>query len=432
MSSVRTLVGPLLRYTQLRRSQYWSADQRHACTRSRLTQTLATAAAIPFYRDWWGDQTSPVADHLASLPVISRSEIEPLNRSVRSLHAAGTPLIRGCTSGSTGVPAEFLFDRPHEAGRLGSVARHLRENGWNPLRRSAWICAFGLGADSSGPMRRFFPTAHTLPVQTTASDQLDWLERIKPAYLHTLPSNLQMLVATLRAAGAPRRLSFRRIFMGAEVLDDSLREAARELFGAEITDAYGSTEAFLAWQCASGRYHVNAEHVVIEVVDDRHRPVAPGQLGRVLVTTLENHLMPLVRYDIGDYAYATDDGCPCGRTLPVLGAVAGRSVNLFRRPDGSLVSPWAILVGLERGGSNRLAAQLGLRQVQLVQKDTANYVLRYVSDRDPGMPMQSLLERQLRELIGVDVSVVLERVADIPRTATGKFMVARSELASSP
>ena len=133
-------------------------------------------------------------------------------------------------------------------------------------------------------------------------------------------------------------------------------------------------------------------------------------MGRVLVTTLENLLMPLVRYEIGDYAYATDAGCPCGRTLPVLGKIAGRSVDLFRRPDGSLFSPWAILVGLERVGSNRLAEQLGLRQLQLVQKDTTNYVLRYSSDRDPGLSVQALIERQLRELTGVDASVVLQRV----------------------
>lgn len=67
-----------------------------------------------------------------------------------------------------------------------------------------------------------------------------------------------------------------------------------------------------------------------------------------------------------------------------------------------------------------------------MQEDIAHYVLRYSSDRDPGLPVQSLLERQLRGLTGVDVSVVLERVADILRTATGKFMVAWSKLASSP
>jgi phenylacetate-coenzyme A ligase PaaK-like adenylate-forming protein len=97
-----------------------------------------------------------------------------------------------------------------------------------------------------------------------------------------------------------------------------------------IRDNYGSTEGFIAWQCPACSYHINAEHVAVEIVDERGIPVGPGQMGRILITTLENRLMPLVRYEIGDYAIASNDLCSCGRTLPVLGKVIGRGINLFR------------------------------------------------------------------------------------------------------
>ena len=73
-------------------------------------------------------------------------------------------------------------------------------------------------------------------------------------------------------------------------------------FGVAVADNYGSTEAFLAWACPAGSYHINAEHVIVEVVDDAGNPARPGAPGRVLVTTLQNRIMPLVRYEIGDYA----------------------------------------------------------------------------------------------------------------------------------
>ena len=69
---------------------------------------------------------------------------------------------------------------------------------------------------------------------------------------------------------------------------------------------------------------MNAEHALIEIVDEQGRPTTPGQMGRVLATTLQNRLMPLVRYDMGDYALALNQRCECGRTLPLIGKVLGR------------------------------------------------------------------------------------------------------------
>ncbi len=93
----------------------------------------------------------------------------------------------------------------------------------------------------------------------------------------------------------------------------------------------------------AGNYHQNAEHVLIELVDEAGREVAPGELGRVLLTTLENFVMPLVRYEIGDYAVAASGDCSCGRTLPLIGRVVGRGMNLFRSLDGKLLTTWDLV-----------------------------------------------------------------------------------------
>ena len=95
-----------------------------------------------------------------------------------------------------------------------------------------------------------------------------------------------------------------------------------------------TTEGFIAWQCPMGKYHINAEHMMVDIVDEADRKVHPGEMGRVVVTTLENHLMPLVRYEVGDYAIASTKACVCGRTLPTIDRVIGRGGDRAGRGQG--------------------------------------------------------------------------------------------------
>lgn len=242
------------------------------------------------------------------------------------------------------MPVSFFFDAGHQAGRFAARARYLLENGWNPLRRSAWIMNVAMDSPDAELTRgsrflgsRFYP--HTSELE----HQVRWLRELNPHYLYAYPVNFEGLVQFFEGQHRPLP-SLRKIFCGSEVLDDSLRKRLVHVFGCEVADNYGSTEAFLAWECPSGSYHINGEHVIVEVIDDDGHPSLPRALGRVLVTTLENRIMPLIRYEIGDYALATDSVCSCGRTLPCIGKIIGRGVNLFVGIDGKRFVPWDLFV----------------------------------------------------------------------------------------
>jgi phenylacetate-CoA ligase len=103
-----------------------------------------------------------------------------------------------------------------------------------------------------------------------------------------------------------------------------------------MVDMYTCQEAgYLALQCPDHpHYHVQSENVLLEVVDDQGLPCAPGEVGRVLVTSLNNFATPLIRYEIGDYA-EVGAACSCGRGLPVLKRIMGRYRNLLTLPDGT-------------------------------------------------------------------------------------------------
>jgi hypothetical protein len=86
-----------------------------------------------------------------------------------------------------------------------------------------------------------------------------------------------------------------------------------------------------AWSARKREGHVAAENALVEIVDEQGRDVAPGGRGRVIVTGLNNYAMPFIRYQLGDIALAGTAPCGCGRALPVITRVEGRTRNASAR-----------------------------------------------------------------------------------------------------
>ncbi len=415
------LLDAIPRFLQLRRSQYWAPERLEAYRRERLHQTLKAAMKIPFYAERFG--TLPWPSELGRLPILKRPEIAELSLSVRSLYPANQKYLHVRSSGSSGHAVDVLMDRSHQRGRNGARARYLVENGWLPTHRTAW--ALGLVAEPRSPdgdlsRSRYLMRSKFLSHTEDFAAQIAWLRKMNPHFIYTLPSNLEALLWLL-AEEDPRLPALRKVFTGGEVLDDSLRKRTREILGVEIVDNYGMTELFPAWQCSTGSYHVNAEHVILELLDDEGRPVKPGELGRVVATTLENYLAPLIRYDLNDYALAVEGNCSCGRTLPIIGRVVGRSMNLFRLRNGKILLPWRLYDHLE--GLDKV------RQMQLVQRAFDHFIVRLVRDEPLAPEVEASLKKRLADSIGAGVTVELERVREIPRTRRGKYMAALCEIA---
>lgn len=422
MSALGTLLQAAPRYRALLRSQYWNAEELRSYTKTRLNETFDAAVRIPFYAERL--KGLPRAEDLTSLPILRRSEIRELNDSVSGLHPPGFRLLSDSSSGSTGMPAEFLFDSSHQCGRHAARARYLRENGWTPLRRNVWLIyavfRTAHNDDEELMQSRMVLRSHFISASLDLHDKVDALCRLDPVFIYTFPSYLELLLNVLAETG--RKLpSLRKLFTGAEVLEDSLRQRTKQVLGVEIAENYGSTEAFLAWQCPEGKFHVNAEHVFVEIVDEQGRAAAPGEIGKVLVTTLENRLAPLVRYEIGDYAVAADGNCRCGRTLPLIGKIIGRAMNLFRLGDRRLISPWCLSTAV------RQCAEV--KQFQIVQNSVQRFTVRFVSDCTLTAEGEETIISGFRKVLGPEVSVGCQRVQEIARTRGGKYMTALSELA---
>jgi phenylacetate-CoA ligase len=418
MSALGRALEAAPRYAFLLRSQYWRPERLRAYTERHLERTLKAAATIPFYATHFA--ATPKPEDFARLPLLKRTDIRELNLSVRSMYPPGSRLHWGASSGSTGMQAEFLFDRSRLRGRYAARIRYLRAHGWNPFQRTVWHQLRRREHCSDFVQHRILPGFMALSADLAA--QVVQLVQIDPLYLYMYPSNLDGMLRILEETNQKLR-SLRLVFTVSEVVDDALRQRTKRILGVEIADNYGTTEAFIAWQCPEGSYHLNAEHVLVELVDDVGRQVAPGEMGRVLITTMDNNLMPLVRYDLGDYAIAANGTCRCGRTLPLLGPIVGRKFNLFRSAQGRLFSPALLFDPI------RLNPEI--KQFQLVQRAANSYHVRYVADAAISDGTESGIRQEFHQILGAPVAVRFERVPEIARSKGGKLMAALSELAES-
>jgi phenylacetate-CoA ligase len=249
---------------------------------------------------------------------------------------------------------------------------------------------------------------------------LDRLIDADADYLQVHPSTLRGMLGRSREIGRrPRRLREVRTF--GEVVEDDLRAFCRDHWGVPLTDNYSAEElGIVALQCPEHEhYHVQAESVLVEVLDAEGEPCAPGQVGRVVCTALHNVVTPLIRYELGDVA-EVGGPCPCGRGLPVLKRILGRVRNLVTLPTGEQLHP----VFREA----RLLAAAPLRQYQLTQTSMDLIEVALVTPRPPTGPKEDALGDCFSESFRHRFDYRFTYHEDLPAGPGGKCEVFRSAI----
>jgi len=222
-----------------------------------------------------------------------------------------------------------------------------------------------------------------------------------------------MLAAYCQAHGdAPSMFSLQAVVPTAEGLSTCERQAIHAMFGCPVFNRYASQEfGVLAQECSHLRLHLNTASYVFELLAlDNDRPVPPGQPGRVVVTDLFSHAMPLIRYDLGDLAVLEATRCPCGRPTPALTELQGRLVETIFDTRGRRLSPFILV--------NNLREVDGITQFRFIQRAVNSYELVLVTA--PGFSQETWLVQLLRHCLGEDANVKIRRVRDIPPLCSGK------------
>jgi len=232
-----------------------------------------------------------------------------------------------------------------------------------------------------------------LPIATDVTSQLRWLQGINPDILLTYPANLEALLTCMDDKGMALP-NLREVRTVSGSVTPALRELCQAVLGVPLTDLYSAQEVgVIALQCPnSGLLHVQAEHLLIEVLNEQGQPCRKGEIGQVVVTDLHNFAMPLIRYALHDWA-EVGPPCPCGRGLPTLRRVLGRTRNLAISPAGQAF--WPAL-----DTRRFLQAIPQLRQYQFVQTALDAITGTLVCTPAPTSEQLSCLQRGLELALG--------------------------------
>ncbi|MCE9591346.1 MAG: phenylacetate--CoA ligase family protein [Planctomycetes bacterium] len=426
---------------QLLQSQWWPPEELRRWQLRQAHEVIRSAKDLPHIKaaaaeaNWRPDR--PLDDATwQRWPILTRERARDLGDA---LFPAQTPKAHGqvgrdATSGSTGTPLNVrrteLFSFMYQAIGVREMLWHDRD-----VRQTYALIKHVPSLDAKyphgarlenwgGAAANLYATgpAVVLDIKTPIDQMARWVRQVAPGYLNTFPSAIDSILDEFTKHGWPAP-PLRAVRTQGETVTPALRRKVRSAWGVPITDCYSAEEVgYIAHQSPGDENQllVAAETTIVEILDDRNRPCGVGEVGRVVVTPLHNFAMPLVRYEIGDYA-EVGAASPCGRGLPVLKRVLGRARARIRLPDGSLRFAY--------NPSDVFAVIAAVRQYQIVQTKPDRLTVRLVARRALETGEARLIETGLAESFGYPFPIDWEYVESIARAAGGKFEDVRSELA---
>lgn len=418
------------------RRSYWSRAKLLKYQEKELRKVLKHAYdSVPFYHRIFSEaQIKPedvksVTD-LSKLPIVRKNEIRENIDSVISEKFRTRNLRTLLTSGSTGKPLQVFITRDEDNFRK---AKHLRANlscGHYPWDR--WVTITSPSHFSEATKFQQFLGFYAPKFVSVFDDtprQMSLIDKIRPDILDGYSSSLFLLAKEVERSGL-KTIKPKSVFGGAELLDNSSRRFIETVFETPFYDQYATIEfERMAWQCpAKSCYHIDADALIIQFVDKDGEEVSEGESGEMVCTSLFNYAMPFIRYAIGDVGIPTDEECACGRKLPLMKIIEGRSDSLLFLPNGRTLSPRTFTIAI-----NKFQLSKYIEQFRVIQKKIDYFEIQIkIQDENAN---RTSVERELVEHLRKTLHIEMEEITfdirfveDIPLDKSGKLKIVSSEL----
>ena len=218
------------------------------------------------------------------------------------------------------------------------------------------------------------------------------------------------------------------VITSAGTLYPEMKKLIEEVFNCKVLNRYGSREVGdVACSCNKDRgLHINLFNNYVEILDDNLKPCTPGQMGKIYVTTLNNYSMPLIRYDIGDVAVPSDKICSCGRGLPLIESVKGRTNSIIKTKKGVFdsVAISALLYFYKEGVPFQ-----SFSKYQIIQKSLNKIIFKVIiKDKQRWKDEKKIIKKKFMKTLGKDCKIRWEFVDEIKPTKSGKYQYIISEV----
>lgn len=419
------------RIRQLQAHETVTPETRRQHQWASLQETLDHARQIPYYRTYL---SQPVESWEAfrQLPLLDKQQVRDhfdslYNPALRK----GTAL--GQTSGSTGAPMRFLHSREfgsrHEAGQW-------RARSWfGILPGDAVFAVWGRPISKSENRLLQLKSFLNHILHVSAFDlERDYciqlarrLQTFRPRLVYGYPSGIYEVARVAEQEGIPlHHLGVRQVACTAEILYPFQIELLGRVFAAPVSNVYGCSEfGAFAHQCPRGHMHISDENILIEFLGEDGLPVRPGETGEVVVTSLHNPVMPLIRYRVGDMGIPLSHLCPCGRTMPLMDVKAGKLGQMIRTRQGKKFNSELFDYINKRLMTENIR---GIAQFLVIQESLDDFLVQLVEEPGDLPRARHEFEKGMRSVLGSQPKIRFECVAQIRRHDGGKLGYFESRL----
>ncbi len=411
---------------QMEKTQWLTADKIKQQQIERLQQFLEDIGQnVPYYRDLFKEkgfdpQAIQSLKDLQQLPITGKPEIRANSDALKAGDAVG--LARFNTGGSSGEPLIFYIGNKrvsHDVAAKWRATRWWDVNIGDP-EIVVWGSPIELGSqDRVRQIRDTLFRTELLPAFEMSSEKLDGFIRIirakRPKMLFGYPSALAHIAGYAEEQGISMNdLGIKVAFVTSERLYDHQREKIEAVFGCPVANGYGGRDAgFIAHQCPAGGMHITSEDIIVEIVDKKGNVLPEGESGEIVVTHMATRDFPFVRYPTGDIGTLSSESCSCGRGLPLLKEIQGRTTDFVIAKDGTILHGLALIYVLRD--------LPGVASFKIIQESLDLTRVLILCDDQYCESSEETIRQEFKKRLGNDVEISVEQVDEIPKEKSGKF-----------
>ena len=445
MTLYRSLVYPLIDYFRrtdalatyeyLREAQWQSPEVVAEAQRQALVRLLQHCGQhVPFYQQLFARHSFVPSDDCTldafrRLPIIEKKIIRENREAFKADNIELFDPRINTTGGTTSYTLHHYISRATHSSTIANILLQWDDAGYQLGEKMILLGGSSL-YPSLGSVKAWLYNRlqNVIPLSSfdiTPRNLTDYAMRIRRSgarFLRGYASAIYTLARHMVKQGI-EGVHLEVIFTTAETLFPEYRQVIEEAFGCQVFNEYGARDGgVLAFECSEhAGLHINAYNCLVEIVDDQGMPVPVGESGHLMLTSLDNYAFPFLRYRIGDIGTLTDERCPCGRGLPLLKEVKGRSGDFVVGPNGLRIHSEFF--------SHIFWQFPTVSQYQVIQDTPSGVTLRLVVD---GHGLSASDQRKITAIVqrraGPNFEVKIELVDNIPPAPSGKWKYVISTL----
>ncbi len=415
----------------LEKSQWWSSQKLEEFQNKKLRELIRHAYNnVPYYHNLFRslnlipDDIRSIED-LSKLPILTKDEIRKNMNDFVAINIPKKKMIRVSTSGSSGIPFEFIIDNNELSTFRAMGIRTWEVAGYNLGDKIATVSGSALLPQRMTFLKKMsFTVNRNLPLSSfnmNSEKVMSYSKRLldfNPKFLRGYPSSISIIAKYIIENNIEFNLS--AVMTTAETLLPSQRKTIMEAFNCDVFDLCGCKDGGeCLFECGEHvGYHVGCEQSIHEFVNENGISVSNNEVGSIVLTDLWNYSMPFIRYDAGDLAIYTDEMCSCGRGLPLVKSIVGRTADQIVLPDGSLLPGLTFTDILDNSGNDGNAHKID--DYQIIQENINKFTINLVINENYSENTTSEILNFFEGHMGIPLDIDFKFVDKIPKTKANK------------